>query len=133
MSETTAIFEKIAVSMGLPTIAVEVAFLLFLIALLLVFILVVLAILRVRKEAIKMNYTATYIAGLLNQGHKNIQAGKIAQGYYDFKPDEWREDSKFIILELLQQGKSDNEIMNEIDVSPAYISKVRRQATSRGI
>jgi hypothetical protein len=112
--------------MGLPAIAVEVGFLLLLTALLLVLILMVLAILRVRKEAIRMNYTATYIAGLLNQGQRNIQAGKIAQGYYDFKPDEWREDSKFIVLEMLQQGKSDNEIMNEIDVSPAYINKVRR-------
>ncbi|MGD8763853.1 MAG: hypothetical protein PVG87_16195 [Desulfobacteraceae bacterium] len=126
MSEATTIFQKIADSMGLPAIAVEVGFLLLLTALLLVLILMVLAILRVRKEAIRMNYTATYIAGLLNQGQRNIQAGKIAQGYYDFKPDEWREDSKFIVLEMLQQGKSDNEIMNEIDVSPAYINKVRR-------
>lgn len=127
MSESTTIIHKIAVSIGLPTIAVEVGFLVLLTALLLVFILVVLTILRVRKETIRMNYTVTYIARLLNQGHRNIQASKIAQGYYDFKPDEWREDSKFIVLEMLQQGKSDNEIMKEIDVSPAYINKVRGQ------
>ena len=126
MSQATTIFQKIAVSIGLPSIAVEAGFLLLLTAFLLVFILVVLAILRVRKEAIRMNYTITYIAGLLNQGHRNIQARKIAQGYYDFKPDEWREDSKFIVLEMLQQGKSDNEIMKEIDVSPAYINSVKR-------
>jgi hypothetical protein len=125
LSETTTIFHKIAASIGLPTIAVEVGFLLLLTALFLVFLLVVLAILRVRKETIKMNYTATHIARLLNQGNKNIEAGKIAQGYYDFKPDEWREDSKFIVLEMLQQGKSDNEIMKEIDVSPAFINKVK--------
>jgi hypothetical protein len=126
LSETTTIFQKIADSMGLPALAVEVGFLLLLTALLLLLILVVLAIFRVRKEAIRMNYTATYIARLLNQRQKNIQAGKIAQGYYDFKPDEWREDSKFIVLELLQQGKSENEIMKEIDVSPAYINNVKR-------
>jgi len=126
LSQATTIFQKIAVSIGLPSIAVEAGFLLLLTVFLLVFILVVLAILRVRKEAIRMNYTITYIAGLLNQEHRNIQARKIAQGYYDFKPDEWREDSKFIVLEMLQQGKSDNEIMKEIDVSPAYINSVKR-------
>jgi hypothetical protein len=125
LSESTTIIHKIAVSIGLPTLAVEVGFLVLLTALLLVFILVVLTILRVRKETIRMNYTVTYIARLLNQGHRNIQAGKIAQGYYDFKPDEWREDSKFIVLEMLQKGKSDYEIMKKIDVSPAYINKVR--------
>jgi hypothetical protein len=126
LSETATIFHKIAVSMGLPTIAVEVGFLILLTALLLIFILVVLAILRVKKEMVKMNSTATYIARLLNQGQRKIQAGKIAQGYYDFRPDEWREDSKFIVLEMLQQGKSDTEILKEIDVSPAYINKVKR-------
>jgi len=127
LSETTTIFQKIAVSIGLPSIAVEVGFLLLLAALLLIIILVALAVLRVRKEIIRMNYIATYIARLLNQGYRNIQARNIAQGYYDFKPNEWREDSKFIVLEMLQQGKSDNEIMKEIDVSPAYINKVRGQ------
>jgi hypothetical protein len=127
LSETTTIFQKIAVSIGLPSIAVEVGSLLLLTALLLVFISVVLAILRVRKEMVKMNYTATYIARLLSKGYKNLQTTKIAQGYYDFKPDEWREDSKFIIFEMLQQGKSDNEIMEKIDVSPAYINKIRKQ------
>ena len=125
MSESATVFNKIAVAIGLPSIAVEAGFLLLLTALLLILILVMLAILRVRKETIRLNYTATYIARLLNQEYKNIQARKIAQGYYDFKPDEWREDSKFIVLEMLQQGKSDNEIMKEIDVSPAYINKVR--------
>ena len=129
MSEATTIFQKIAVSIGLPSIAVEVGFLILLTALLLIFILVVLAILRVKKEMVKMNTTVTYIARLLHQGQIKIQAGKIAQGYYDFKPDEWREDSKFIVLEMLQQGKSDTEILKEIDVSPAYINKVRGQVS----
>jgi DNA invertase Pin-like site-specific DNA recombinase len=132
LSETTNIIQKIAEFTGLTPLAIEVGFLLLISALLLIFILVVLAILRIRREMVRMNYTANYIARLLNRGYKDRQVLKITQGYYDFKPDEWREDTKQIVVAMLQQGKSYNEIVKKIDVTRAYLSETELWAKKEG-
>jgi hypothetical protein len=48
---------------------------------------VVLAISRIKKEMIKFNLGADYIARMLARGAEDL---KIAQGYYDFNEEEWR-------------------------------------------
>jgi hypothetical protein len=151
-SETTDVFEKIAISIGLPSLAVEVGFLLFVIILILVVILVVLAMLRIKKEMIKFDIGVHYIARLLTKGADEL---KIAQGYYDFNVDEWqngfartkdvsglyeetvkpnerREDTKYMILEMLLEGKSYDEIIKKVDVTRDYISKIKLWAKKEG-
>jgi hypothetical protein len=34
---------------------------------------------------------------------------------------------------MLQQGMSDNEIMDDIDVSQAYVNKIRKRAIHEGV
>jgi hypothetical protein len=87
-SEPTSIIQYIAVITGFPALAIEAGFLLLITALLLIFILVVLVILRIKKEMIKFNLGAGYIARMLTRGAEDL---KIARGYYDFNEEEWRD------------------------------------------
>jgi hypothetical protein len=128
--ETTNIFQKIALSTGLSSLAVEVGFLLVAMFLILVAILVVLAILKIRKEMVRMSKTANYIAGLLTRGAADR---KISTGYYEFKPDEWKEGTRHLVVEMLQQGKSYNEILKKVDVTKAYVSEVQLWAKMKGL
>ncbi len=128
--ESTNIFQKIVMSTGLPSLAVEVGFLLVVMFLILVVITVVLAILRIRKEMVRMNKTANYIAGLLTRGAADR---KISTGYYEFKPDEWKEGTRRLVVEMLQQGKPYNEILKEVDVTKAYIGEVKLWAKKEGL
>ena len=127
--EPTNIFQKIAMSTGLPSLAVEVGFLLVAMLLILVAILVVSAILKIRKEIVRMSKTANYIAGLITRGAADR---KISMGYYEFKPDEWMEGTRHLVVEMLQQGKSYNEILKKVDVTKAYISDVELWAKKEG-
>jgi hypothetical protein len=128
--ETTNIFQKIAMSTGLPSLAVEVGFLLVAMFLILIVILVVLVLLRVSNEMVRMRKTANYIAGLLTRGAADR---KISTGYYDFKPDEWKEGTRRLVVEMLQQGKPYNEILKKVDVSKAYIGEVELWAKMEGL
>ena len=127
--ETTNIFQKIAISTGLPSLAVEAGFLLIVMLLISVVILVVLAILKIKKEMLKLSKTATYIANLLRQ---EAADRKVSMGYYEFKPDEWMEGTRHLVVEMLQQGKSYNEILEKVDVTKAYISEVELWAKKEG-
>ena len=127
--ETTNIFQKIAMSTGLPSLAVETGLLLIVMLLISVVILVVLAILKIRKEMVKMSKTTNYIANLLRRGAANR---KISMGYYEFKPDEWMEGTRHLVVEMLQQGKSYNEILKKVDVTKAYINDVELWAKKEG-
>jgi hypothetical protein len=118
VSDPINIFQKIALSTGLPSLAVEVGFLLVAMFLILVVILVVLVLLRIRKEIIRMSKTANYIAGLLT---RNAADRKISTSYYEFKPDEWK------------QGKTYSEILKEVDVSKSYIGEVTLWAKKEGL
>jgi hypothetical protein len=124
------IFQKIAEFTGLPTLVVEVGFLLLMTASILIFALIVLAILKSAKTLSQMNKTASYIAGLLSRRHKEIQA---SEGKFDFRADEWQDETKYIVLEMLKKGKSYNEIKERVDVSRGYVGLVERIATKRGL
>jgi hypothetical protein len=95
-----------------------------------VVILVVLATLKIKKEMLKLSKTATYIANLLRQGAADR---KISMGYYEFKPHEWMEGTRHLVVEMLQQGKSYNEILEKVDVTEAYISEVELWAKKEGL
>ena len=128
--ETTSIIQDLAEITGMSTLAIEIGFLLILTTLILAAVLVVEAILRIKKEMVKFSLGVGYIAHLLKIG---IDKQKISQGYFDFRVEEWKEDTRFVVLAMLQQGMSDNEIDNVMDVSQAYINKIRRWAMNEGI
>ena len=130
VSDPINIFQKIALSTGLPSLAVEVGFLLVAMFLILVVILVVLVLLRIRKEIIRMSKTANYIAGLLTRGAADR---KISTGYYEFKPDEWKQGTRRLVVEMLKQGKTYSEILKEVDVSKSYIGEVTLWAKKEGL
>ena len=129
-SETISIIQDLTEITGLPTLVIETGFLLILMALILLAVLFVKTILRIKRETIKFSAGAGYIAHLLKIG---INKRKIAQGYYDFRVEEWKEDTRYVVLAMLQQGLSDSEITDSIDVSQAYINKIRRWAINEGI
>lgn len=74
VSQATSIFEKIAMSLGWSSLAVEICFIIFTMIIILVIFIVVFAILRIRKEMISLNYKLGYIARLVNRG---IEGSKI--------------------------------------------------------
>ena len=126
----TDIVQKIAEFFGLPSLVVEVGFLLLMTAFLLIFALIVLAILKSAKTLVRMNKAAGHIAGLLTQRYKEIQA---SEGRFDFREDEWKDETKFIVLEMLKHGKSYDEIKERVDVSRGYVDLVERVATKRDL
>lgn len=128
--ETTNIIQDLAEVTGLPTLAIEAGFLLILMILILVVVLVVEAIWRIKKEMVKFNLGVGYISLLLKIG---IDKRKISLGEFDFRVDEWKDDTKFVVLAMLQKGLSDNEITNVVDVSRAYIKQTRKWAINEGI
>jgi uncharacterized protein YerC len=126
----TDMVQKIAEFTGLPSLVVEVGFLLLMTAFLLIFALIVLAILKSAKTLSQMEKTADYIAGLLTRRYKEIQA---SEGRFDFRADEWQDETKYIVLEMLKKGKSYKEIKERVDVSRGYVDLVERVATKRGM
>lgn len=129
-SEPTAIIQDLAEITGLPTLAIETSLILILITLILIIVLFVQAALRIKKETVKFSAGVSYVAHLLKVG---INKRKIAQGYYDFRVEEWKDDTRYVVLAMLQKGLSDNEITDAIDVSQAYINKIRKWAINEGI
>jgi hypothetical protein len=115
--------QKIADITGLPLLYVETGFLLFLTFLLVIVVFMVLAILRIKNEMIKLGYTTNYIARLLERGYKTRKLYKVN---YDLETEE-------IVLELLQQGKSYEEIMKVIPVSQEYVDIIESVATEKGL
>ncbi len=115
---------------GLPFSAIEVGIAILLTAFVLTLLVAVLSILGIRKEIIKLNLGVGYLQRLLTV---TADKRRISLGYYDFRVDEWKEDTKFVVLAMLQQGVSDNEITNVIDVSQAYINQIRRWAINEGL
>jgi hypothetical protein len=83
----------------------------------------VLAVLRIKNEMIKMSYTINYIARLLERGYKTRKLYKVN---YDPETED-------IVLEMLQQGKSHNEIRKTIPVSKEYVEIIESVATQKGL
>jgi len=127
--ETGFTVQKIAEAIGLSPLAVEVGFLLFLTALIIVIVLVVEAIIRIKKEFIKFNLGAGYILHLLTREEEHQQA---FSGADDVNPGESIDDIRTIVLRMLQEGKSHDEIKENLDVSGPYIKGVRKWAFDEG-
>ena len=108
---------------GLSPLVVEVVFLLFLTLLFTVLVLLVLTIFRIKYELIKMNYTFNYIARFLERGYKNRKLHKVN---YD-------RESEDVVFDLLQQGKSYEEIMKEVRVSKDFIEIIEEVAIEKGL
>jgi hypothetical protein len=114
---------KIAEFTNLSPLVIETGFLLFLTFCIVVVVFLVLAVLRIKNEMIKMSYTINYIARLLERGYKSRKLYKVN---YDPETED-------IVLEMLQQGKSHNEIRKTIPVSKEYVEIIESVATQKGL
>jgi len=118
-----AVIQTISEFTGLSPLVIEVVFLLILTVLITVVVLLVLAIFRIKYELIKMNYTFNYIARFLERGYKNRKLHKVS---YD-------RESEDIVFEMLQKGKSYEEILKEARVSKDFIEIIEEVATEKGL
>ena len=114
---------KIVELTNLSPLVIETGFLLFLTFCVVVVVFLVLAVLRIKNEMIKMGYTINYIARLLERGYKTRKLYKVN---YDLETED-------IVLEMLQQGKSHNEIRKTIPVSKEYVEIIESVATQKGL
>ena len=114
---------KIAEFTGLPLLAVEAGFLLILTLIFVILSLLVLAIFRIKHEIIKISYTTNYITRLLERGYKERKLYKVN---YDLKTEQ-------NILDMLQAGKSCQEIIKQIYVSEEYVEMIEGLAEEEGL
>ena len=114
---------RIAEFSGLPLLAVEAGFLLFLTIIFVIVVLLILAIFRIKNEMIKISYTTNYITRLIERGYKDRKLIKVN---YDLKTEQ-------IILNMLQEGKSCDEIMKNIYVSEEYVEMIEGLAEEEGL
>jgi hypothetical protein len=114
---------KLAEFTGLPLLAVEAGFLLILTLIFVILALLVLAIFRIKNEIIKISYTTNYITRLLERGYKERKLYKVN---YDLKTEQ-------NILDLLQAGKSCQEIIKQIYVSEEYVEMIEGLAEEEGL
>jgi hypothetical protein len=108
---------------GLAPLVIEVVFLLILTFLITVAVLLVLAIFRIKYELIKMNYMFNYIARFLERGYKNRKLYKVN---YD-------RESEDVVFDMLQKGKSHEEILKEVRVSKDFIEIIEDVAIEKGL
>jgi hypothetical protein len=108
---------------GLPPLVVETLFLLLLAIIITVVFFLIQAIFRIRYEMIKMNYTINYIVRLLERGYKK---GKLYKVNID-------RESEAVVLEMLQEGKSYDEILREVRVSKEFVEVIEEVATKKGL
>jgi len=114
---------KVAEFTGLPLLAVEAGFLLILTLIFVILALLVLAIFRIKNEIIKISYTTNYITRLLERGYKDRKLYKVN---YDLKTEQ-------NILDMLQAGKSCQEIIKQIYVSEEYVEMIEGLAEEEGL
>ena len=114
---------RIVELVGLPPLAVEAGFLLLLTIIFVIVVLLVLAIFRIKNEIIKISYTTNYITRLIERGYKDRKLYKVN---YDFKTEQ-------MILDLLQEGKSHDEIIKNIYVSEEYAEMIKVLAEEEGL
>ena len=115
--------QKIAEFIGLPLLAVEAGFLLLLTIIFVIVVLLVLAIFRIKNEIIKISYTTNYITRLIERGYKDRKLYKVN---YDFKTEQ-------MILNMLQEGKTHEEIIKNIYVSEEYAEMIKGLAEEEGL
>ncbi len=114
---------KIAEFTGLPLLAVEAGFLLLLTIIFVILALLVLAIFRIKNEIIKISYATNYITRLLERGYKDRKLYKVN---YDLKTEQ-------NVLDMLQAGKSCQEIIKNIYVSEEYVQMIEGLAVEEGL
>ena len=114
---------RIAEFTGLPLLAVEAGFLLLLTIIFVILVLLVLAIFRIKNEIIKISYATNYITRLIERGYKDRKLYKVN---YDFKTEQ-------MILDMLQEGKSYDEIIKNIYVSEEYAEMIKGLAEEQGL
>ena len=96
VAETSSIFQEIAMATGLPSLAVEVGFIVLALIIILLIIMVVSAILRIRKEMISLNFKISYIARLLKRQIEGAALKKEPEKKVEpkdknaYKKDEWK-------------------------------------------
>ena len=117
------IIHKIAEFTGLPLLVVEAGFLLLLTIIFVIVVLLILAIFRIKNEIIKISYTANYITRLIERGYKDRKLYKVN---YDFKTEQ-------MILDMLQEGRSYDEIIKNIYVSEEYVEMIKGLADEEGL
>ena len=115
--------DKIAEITGLSPLVIETGFLLLLTFLIVIVVFLALAILRIKNEMIKMSYTTNYIARLLERGYK---ARKLYKVKYD-------PETENIVLEMLQLGRTHDEIRKTIPVSKEYVEIIESAAIAKGL
>ena len=81
----TIISQKIAESLGLAPLLIEVGFLVLVSALILCVVLVTGAVIRIVKELIKFNTGVDYISSMLT---RQVEEAKVESGQFDFNPGE---------------------------------------------
>ncbi len=114
---------KIAEFTGLPLLAVEAGFLLLLTIIFVILALLILAIFRIKNEIIKISYATNYITRLLERGYKDRKLYKVN---YDLKTEQ-------NVLDMLQAGKSCQEIIKNIYVSEEYVQMIEGLAEEEGL
>ncbi len=127
--DITTISQKIAATIGLPPVVIEVGFLVLATAFILSVVLVTGAVIRIAREMIRFNRGVDYVTKMLA---REVEEAKIDSGQFDFNPGEWREDTREKVLAMLQEGKTHAEIMSTLEVSESYIRGVRRWAFEEG-
>ena len=117
------IIQKIAEITGLPLLIVETGFLLVLTLIFVILVLLVLAIFRIKNEIIKVSYTTNYMTRLIERGYRDRKLFKVD---YNLRAEQ-------VILEMLQQGKSYDEILKNIYVSEEYVDMIKDLAEEEGL
>jgi hypothetical protein len=125
----TIISQKIAEFLGLPPLVIEVGFLVLVSAFIFCVVLVTGAVIRIAKEMIKFNIGVDYVSSMLT---REVEEAKVESGQFDFNPGEWREDTREKVLKMLQEGKTQAEIISTLEVSESYIKGVKRWAFEEG-
>jgi len=118
-----AVIQTISDLTGLTPLVIEVVFLLILTLFFTVLVLLILAIFRIKYELIKMNYTFNYIARFLERGYKNR---KLYQTRYD-------RESEDMVFDMLQKGRSHEEILKAVRVSKDFIEIIEAVAIEKGL
>ena len=120
--ETVSIIQEISTMTGLSSLAIETGVVLLLMFFIVIAVLGVLTILRIKKEIVKMSSVASSISQLLDRAYKK---------HYGIRSDQLQKETKIIVLKMLRQGKSYDEILKKVRVSKDYISLIKNLESKR--
>ncbi|MGD8716597.1 MAG: hypothetical protein PVG70_18730, partial [Desulfobacterales bacterium] len=109
---------------GFSSLAIETGVVLLLMFFIVIAVLGVLTILRIKKEIVKMSSVASSISQLLDRAYKK---------HYGIRSDQLQKETKIIVLKMLRQGKSYDEILKKVRVSKDYISLIENLAIQKGL